>query len=336
MPELPEVETIRRGLEKRVVGLEISDLKIANPGSVHAAQNDISAFVIGAKIVAIRRRAKVLIVDLSTEYSLLFHLRMTGQLVFRADENAQRFDEKNFGGGHPTASFVGDLPDKTTRAEFDFLRKNGEISRLFFNDQRKFGYVKLVPSAQVSTQKFIAALGPEIVDFTEENPPKTIAKKVVREFISRARHHENAPIKAVILDQKVVAGIGNIYADEGLWGAKIHPAERVKNLDDAALETLLDAVRIAMTKSIAAGGSSMKNYVKSDGSRGDYLELFANVFRREGQPCPRCGAEIVKLKIAGRGTHICPKCQKLREKPGTKSGRNLREKSVEKSREAAR
>lgn len=309
MPELPEVETIRRGLEKRVVGLKIRDVKIFNRKSFQSSDSDIATFAKFAQIVAVRRRAKVLIIDLSTKYSLLFHLKMTGQLVFREED--ARTHENDFGGGHPTESFVNDLPDRSTRVEFVLAGEKSASSQLFFNDQRKFGWIKLVPTTQVFEQEFLAALGPEIVDFSHEPLPKKVAKNTASEFISRARHHQNAPIKAVILDQKVVAGIGNIYADESLWGAKIHPATRVKFLSDDDLREILQQAKIAMGKSLVAGGSTIKNYVKSDGSRGDYLDLFANVFHREGQPCPRCGAEIIKIKVAGRGTHICPKCQIL-------------------------
>jgi len=301
MPELPEVETVRRGLAKLIVGRKILHVEILNEKTFQAGPHDVKSFAIGAEIIAARRRAKVLILDLSTDYSLVMHLKMTGQFVFRDDK-------KNWGAGHPTDSFVDALPDKSTRVEFDL----DDSAKLFFNDQRKFGWIKLMPTSEVAKLDFIAKLGPEMADFSHNFAKgKFDEGSALREFISRVRKHQNSPIKAVILDQSVVAGIGNIYADESLWGAKIHPAEKVKNLSDAQLKTVFREAVIAMNKSLAAGGSTMQNYIKADGTRGDYLDLFANVFDRQGQPCPRCGTEIIKIKVAGRGTHICPKCQRL-------------------------
>jgi formamidopyrimidine-DNA glycosylase len=256
-------------------------------------------------IKAVRRRAKVLMIDLSSDYTLLFHLKMTGQLVYRKP-NSELTDERNFAAGHPTGDWLVELPNKSTRVIFDF----DDASSLFFNDQRKFGWIRLLPTDKVMAQKFLRELGPEIVDFTQTPIPEKISEAIYKEFLKRARRHSHAPIKAVLLDQKVVAGIGNIYADEGLWGAKIHPATKVKNLADRDLRKLLREVKSSMTASIESGGSTMQTFVKADGSRGNYLEFFANVFRREGQACPRCGREIIKIRVAGRGTHICPKCQK--------------------------
>jgi len=309
MPELPEVETVRRGLEKLIVGRKISSIDVLNEKSFQDKNGEILPVnasevqknLLGAKIIAARRRAKVLMIDLDTKYSLVIHLKMTGQIVFRGDEN--------WGGGHPTESFVANLPDKSTRIIFHF----NDQTNLFFNDQRKFGWIKFMPKCEIENLKFIKKLAPEMSDFRENSQQdlgEKIDKKVFDEFIKRARKHNNSPVKSVILNQEVVAGIGNIYADESLWSAKIHPATRVKNLNDETLQEVLTQAKIAMEKSLAAGGSTMKNYIKADGSRGDYLETFANVFAKNGESCPRCGDQIIKIKVAGRGTHLCPTCQK--------------------------
>jgi len=123
-------------------------------------------------------------------------------------------------------------------------------------------------------------------------------------------HHKSAPIKATILDQKVIAGVGNIYADEALFFAKIHPKRETGSLSDEEIGNLLEGIKTVMQASIDSGGSTMQTYVKADGTKGDYLRLFAKVFRRENEPCENCGTEIVKIRVAGRGTHICPHCQK--------------------------
>ena len=289
MPELPEVETVKRGLNQLIVGKKLLDVKIYNKKSFQAKKTDIKKFLINAKVINIRRRAKVLIIDLDTKYSLVTHLKMTGQLVFRGDES--------WAAGHPTDSFMAELPDRSTRIEFIF----NDSSKLFFNDQRKFGWIKLLPTIEVENIDFLKKVGPE---------PLTGDPKLRSQFIENVRRHNNTNIKAVLLNQTVIAGIGNIYADESLWMAKVHPATCVRNLTNKKLEEILDCVIEIMTKSIDSGGSTMKNYVKADGTKGNYLEKFANVFRLDGKPCLRCGATIEKTRIAGRGTHFCPKCQK--------------------------
>lgn len=288
MPELPEVETIRRGLEPILIGQQVMGVVVLNEKSFHGSNNDILQFINGAIIKDVRRRAKVLIIDLSTDYSLVIHLKMTGQIVVRG--------ANSWAGGHPNESFVEDLPNKSTRIYF--ILSAG--TKLFFNDQRKFGWIKLIPTIAINELDFISKLGPE-----------PLIGRPIKEFLRRIRRRNNTTIKAAILDQSVVAGIGNIYADEALWISKIHPLTRVRDLSDGQLRSILKGAIEAMTKSIESGGSTMQNYVKADGSRGNYLDLFANVFRREGQPCPRCGTNIEKIRVAGRGTHICPRCQQL-------------------------
>jgi formamidopyrimidine-DNA glycosylase len=245
-------------------------------------------------VQAVKRRAKVLIIELSSEYSLVIHLKMTGQLVFRG--------EQSFGAGHPNASLVGDLPDKSTRVTLTFQ----DDSKLFFNDQRKFGWMRLLPTVEVPAIDFFQKVGPEPLD----------AAFTANDCTARLRHRSRSAIKAVLLDQTVVAGIGNIYADESLWAAKIHPLTRVEQLSDAQLGKLYDGLIAVLKLSIEKGGSTDRNYVDAEGKRGSYL-TFANVFRREGKPCPRCGTTIIKIRAAGRGTHLCPHCQKIPKETAT-------------------
>ncbi|MCA9340777.1 MAG: DNA-formamidopyrimidine glycosylase, partial [Candidatus Saccharibacteria bacterium] len=158
-----------------------------------------------------------------------------------------------------------------------------------------------LPTIEVPNIDFMKKVGPEPLedDFTPEV------------FIGRIRRRANTTIKAALLDQTVLAGIGNIYADESLWGAKIHPATRVRDVSDGKLRTLFMEVQYVLRLAIEKGGSTDRNYVNAEGKRGSYID-FARVFRREGLPCPRHhNAEIIKTKVAGRGTHLCPKCQKL-------------------------
>jgi formamidopyrimidine-DNA glycosylase len=287
MPELPEVETIRVGLDNLLPGRQITSVKSDWPRSFPNAQNDVDKFLVGAKIAGVRRRAKVLLIDLANGCSLVIHLKMTGQLVFRDGQN-------DFGAGHPTKSLVGKLPDRSTRVVIGFT----DASKLFFNDQRKFGWVRLIPTAEIQNFDFFRKVGPEPL----------AANFTAADFAARLHRRAGSGIKAVLLDQSVVAGIGNIYADESLWGAKIHPETKVKDISPQKLKALYAAMREALNLSIAKGGSTDKNYVDAEGKRGSYLS-FAKVFRREGLPCPRCSAIIIKLRVAGRGTHICPTCQ---------------------------
>lgn len=289
MPELPEVETVKRGLQRLIVGRKVVSVNHDNPKSFPNATADVKNFLVNADISEVRRRAKVLLIDLSTNYTLVIHLKMTGQLVF-VDSNSR------FGAGHPNDSLVNNLPDKSTRVTFDFA----DGSHLYFNDQRKFGWVRLLPTPEVPNIDFMKKVGPEPLeaDFT------------VTEFISRFKRRPRTSIKAAILDQTVIAGVGNIYADESLWGAKIHPKRLVESITDQEFNDLYTEVRAVMNLSIEKGGSTNRNYVNAEGKKGSYMD-FARVFRREGLPCPRCGTEIIKIKVAGRGTHICPHDQLL-------------------------
>ena len=309
MPELPEVETVRRGLERLIVGKTIIDVEHDWPKSFPNAHADVEQFLKGASVVSVKRRAKVLLIELSSSYSLVIHLKMTGQLVFVAEATKETRNKKHeirgrakketatelrFGAGHPNDSLVGELPDRSTRVIFAF----SDGSRLYFNDQRKFGWVRLLPTLQVPEIDFFKKVGPEPLadDFTSSV------------FIERVRIRANTTIKAALLDQTVLAGVGNIYADESLWGARIHPASKVKDITDRQLATLYSELRYVLNLSIEKGGSTDRNYVNAEGKRGSYID-FARVFRRERLPCPRCNTIIEKSKVAGRGTHVCPTCQ---------------------------
>jgi formamidopyrimidine-DNA glycosylase len=282
MPELPEVETIKRGLEGFVVGKSV--VKITTLSEKNFVGD--SDKVIGRRVVGLRRRGKALIIELNGGWNLMVHLRMTGQLVYVGNDR--------FAAGHPNDDFFLEMPGRHTRVIFEF----DDDSKLYFNDQRKFGFVKVMNDAELDQDAFLMKLGPEPWEMKPQ------------EFFERLQRRKNTSIKAAILDQTVVAGVGNIYADEGLWRAKIFPGRLVKNVAKAEARELLKGICEVMEKSIDSGGSTMKDYVKADGTKGSYLEKFAKVFNREGEKCERCGGTIKKIKIAGRGTHYCPECQK--------------------------
>lgn len=287
MPELPEVETLRRGLSLLIIGKRIQSVTHDTPKSFPNSTGEVNAFLLGATITDTRRRAKVLLIDLSSEHTLVIHLKMTGQLVYRGAEV--------FGAGHPNDSLIGELPDRSTRVIMQF----SDGSRLYFNDQRKFGWVKLYPSIEVPNIDFMKRVGPEPLE----------DELTYTEFVQRIRRRNGTSIKAALLDQTVIAGIGNIYADEALWGARVHPARLVRDVTDDELKKVLDEARVVMRLSIEKGGSTDRNYVNAEGKRGSYID-FARVFRREGLPCQRHPDVLIeKSRVAGRGTHTCPVCQ---------------------------
>ena len=304
MPELPEVETIRVGLARLLPGLMVKDVWHDWAKSFPNPPADVAKFLLRAKVEHVRRRAKVLIIELSSGYSLIVHLKMTGQLVFVGKANrltaksSQLKAEEKFGGGHPSDSLINNLPDKSTRVIIKFISG----AELFFNDQRKFGWMRLLPTNQIPQIDFFKKLGPEPLeqDFT------------ATDFIKCLSRRRGSSIKAVLLDQTVLAGVGNVYADESLFAARIHPAMVVKDVSRTELVTLYNELRTVLNLSIKKGGSTDRNYVNAEGKKGSYIS-FAQVFRREGQPCLRCGMTIVKIRVAGRGTHICPRCQKALE-----------------------
>ena len=282
MPELPEVETIKRGLEKCIVGRKLTKLHILCEKSFLGKPE----LVEGQKIVGLERRGKALLMRLENGLTVMVHLRMTGQMIH---DGAVRF-----AAGHPDESFREEMPGRFTRIYADL----DDGTHLYFNDLRKFGFWKVLDDLGLATDKFLLSLGPEPWAMKPD------------EFWVMLQRHKAAPVKAVILDQHNIAGVGNIYADEGCFYAGVLPSRLCGKLNRSESDKLLEGLRSVMQASIDSGGSTMKDYVRADGTRGNYLEKFAQVFRREGCECPRCGSEILKTRVAGRGTHYCGGCQK--------------------------
>ena len=295
MPELPEVETIKRGLTKFIIKQKVKNIEVLCEKSFIGPKEEIK----NLKIQNLRRFGKALVIDLEQDKSLMIHLRMTGQLIYDP-KNKSAFQDSatsvngRFAAGHPSENFVAHLPNKQTRVVIEL-----ENGTLFFNDQRKFGFIKVLKTNDVENDEFIKKLAPEPWNMSPD------------EFYQKLQRHKNSCIKAVILDQSIICGLGNIYADESLFMSNIHPMRRAGNITKQEAGILLNMADRVMNLSIASGGSTMKDYVKADGTRGDYLDKFAQVFNRTGQPCPVCGTKIEKIKVAGRGTHFCPKCQAL-------------------------
>ena len=282
MPELPEVETIKYGLTKLILKKSVVKITTFCEKSLIGNAKQVE----NHKIINISRRGKALLIELQDNLWLMIHLRMTGQLIY--------VGQTKFAAGHPDANFTAKMPSPHTRVIFEF----NDGSHLYFNDQRKFGFVKIATTSELKTDKFLAKLAPEPWEITPE------------EFFEKLTRRKNTTIKAAILDQTIVAGVGNIYADESLFYAKIFPGQKVATISFAQAKKLLEGIRQTMEDSINSGGSTLKDYVQVDGAKGDYLSKFAKIFNRTGQKCFVCGATIIKTRVAGRGTHFCPRCQK--------------------------
>lgn len=281
MPELPEVQTIAAGLNRYLRGKEIAAVSADTPKLFPNDPHLVNMNLLNSRIETVERRGKAMIISLSSGYALVIHLKMTGQLVFEAAERLSELPEP--------------MPGRFTHVVFAF----SDGSHLYYNDQRKFGWIKLLPLEEAFELKFLKEMGAE--PLTAE-----FSSKYLREKLSK---RQNTCIKAALLDQKVVAGIGNIYADESLFLAGILPMRTAGSLKSGEIKALCLNIKKVLQLSIELGGSSRKDYVNAIGQKGDYLDQ-AYVYGRENQPCRSCGRLIEKIKLAGRGTHFCRKCQK--------------------------
>ena len=221
--------------------------------------------------------------------TLLFHLKMTGQLIL-VDSKKSRFI-----GGHPTKDMVGSLPNKSTRVIFTF----SDGSKLYFNDQRRFGWIRIVDRGQVTVDSLFEKLGPEPLE-------KEFTWEILKKNLLR---HKSMPVKVVLLDQKVVSGIGNIYANEACFAAGVDPRVRISNLSDLRFKKLHSGVVRVLREGIKHGGSSRAHFVDSEGRKGYFLD-YAKVYWRDKHPCKVCGEIIKKIQLGGRGTYYCTNCQK--------------------------
>ncbi len=284
MPELPEVETIRLGLQKQILGLQIKDIEVL---ATKTFPNDPKP-LIGQTITGVWRRAKVLGIDLTGNLTLIFHLKMTGQVIY--DDGQRRLS-----GGHPTADMRDEMPNKSTRVIFSLT----DGSHIYFNDQRKFGWVKVIATDQIDQHDFLKGLGPEPLD-------KKFTVEVLKERVSKRK---SMPIKVAIMEQQLIAGVGNIYASEACFDAGIDPRRKVATITDEEYQKLHQGIISSLKDGIKYGGSSRAHYVNSEGEKGLFLD-YAYVYGRDGDLCKKCGTVIHKTKLAGRGTFYCPTCQK--------------------------
>jgi formamidopyrimidine-DNA glycosylase len=282
MPELPEVETARRIIESTLIGACLVSTEVRLPKLLRYSELSDIDVLLGKTLLGIRRRAKVLIMDWSDDLAMLLHLKLSGQL------SVQRGGERRTA-GHPVPNPDGPYPHKATHISFDF--DSGWT--LHLSDVRQFGWVRVMPAGAVDA--FIAAqsFGPEAVG------PGGITSGQLAASLAR----RSIPVKLALLDQRVVAGLGNIYVDEALHRARIHPATPAREVPSESIPGLIDAIQWAINMGIKQGGAKIIH------NKAHPIDGFPEVHARQGEACPVCGDTIVKIKVGARGTYLCPTCQ---------------------------
>ncbi|AEF93896.1 Formamidopyrimidine-DNA glycosylase [Desulfotomaculum nigrificans CO-1-SRB] len=277
MPELPEVETVVRSLEKHLAGLTITAVDVFMPKVIRSPKPEVFAErIVGKQLQKkLGRRGKYLLLHLSDGLTLVVHLRMTGRLVY-CDAEAP--------------------VEKHTHVIFHL--DNGK--QLRFTDQRQFGRMQLVPTSEVNELSGIKDLGPEPLD-----------ESFTRDFLKKEIRRRRTRIKPLLLDQCFIAGLGNIYADEALFRARVHPERIASDLSPREIARLHKAIVEVIAGGIKHRGTTFRDYVDGEGRAGSYQQHL-KVYNRENLPCPHCGKPIARIKVAGRSSYYCPCCQKLK------------------------
>ncbi len=279
MPEFPEVETIRGQLEKLIVGKTLKKIEVSLPKMVKLSLGKLRKTVVGSKIKSVGRRAKILIFELSNDWSLLIHLKLSGRLIFRRKGEVLKDEDKRW--NHITYYF-------------------SDGSRLLHNDLRQFGYVKLIQTSRLEDLFKKGKLGPEplLKNFT------------LADFSAILKRKPKAKIKQFLLDQTNVAGIGNIYSDEILFFAGVNPLKKAVDLNPKQIKKIFTGIKKILAEALKCHGTSSDMYLDARGRKGNYMKRL-KVYGREGEKCKKCGGIIQRLKIGGRSAHYCPNCQKL-------------------------
>ena len=280
MPELPEVETVRRGLLPVMEGQVIASADVNRPDLRWPLPKDMAERLTGARVVSLNRRSKYILVELSTGETLLIHLGMSGRMLIS---------------GTMPGTFHHQHPAPQKHDHVVLHMQNG--ARITFNDARRFGAMDLMPTATAHLHPLLIKLGPEPLG--NHFDTFTLAGRLA----DRA-----TPIKSALLDQTNVAGLGNIYVCETLFRARIAPTRLAGQISAAEIAMLVPTIRQVLSEAIEAGGSSLKDFRQTDGELGYFQHRF-QVYDRQGQPCPNCGAPIARLVQSGRSTYHCPTCQ---------------------------
>lgn len=282
MPELPEVEAIRLQLGRLLKGHRILSVEVKNRKIFQGDEGNI----VDTSVVDTRRFGKVTVIDLKNGYSILTHVKLTGQFIYRGPnlKKPQELSKK----------VVGGVPGNHTHVVFN-LDKGG---KLYYNDLRRFGWIRVVETKEVEEEPFIKKLGPE--------PFKDLTLEKFREILGKSGRQ----IKVVLMDQTKMGGVGNIYANDALWLAKVNPGTPAKNLGAKQAEGLFEAILKVLKDGIKYGGASELAFVTPEGTEGEY-QNHTLAYGHEGEPCERCHKSLIKkFFLGGRGTYFCPVCQK--------------------------
>lgn len=294
MPELPEVETIRLQLDKVLRGRRIEKVEILNKKSFLGEKGEVE----GKRVLGVRRRGKINLIELEKGIYLAIHLKLTGQLIFRG-KGVKKTEEKEKG-----VFAVGELPNKFTRVVIWF----DDGGRLFFNDLRMFGWIKVIRGVEGRKTLGIEEAIPELKRLgPEANDPEMFTL----EYFSGILKKSSKPVKLVIMDQEKLAGVGNIYANEALFEAGILPTRQAKSLTEEEVRKLREAILKVLEKAIKHKGTSDKDeaFRQITGEQGEF-QNFLQVYGKEGEKCPRCGGIIKRINLGGRGTFYCEGCQR--------------------------
>jgi len=300
MPELPEVETIRRQLEPAIAGRTISSVEVLDERWTRPAPPaEVERALTGHRIEAVERRGKYLLLRLDSDRTLVMHLRMTGNLLLQeAGSNLVADLEEARAFGSPRL-YEADPALRHLRGAIEL----DDGTRLLFTDVRRFGQAAVLDADRLD-EYFATRLGVE-----------PLSEALTAEELCRLASGRRAPLKSFLLDQSRVAGIGNIYADEALHRAALHPLSPAGSMKPEDCERLRDGIVATLEAGLRSGGASVDDYLDARGERGAMQDEFL-VHTREGEPCPRCGAEIRRIVVAGRSTYFCPSCQRrLRRRP---------------------
>jgi formamidopyrimidine-DNA glycosylase len=288
MPELPEVETLKLGLQKYLVGHKIQDIEI-RVAKIFQGQ---AGAIIGSKIIDIKRIGKGLIIELDNDSDLVVHLKMTGQMIYRGNETKNVNLSKKAG---------GELPSKYTHVIF----KLDKDAFLYYNDLRRFGYIKVIKKQDVKNLPFFKEMGPEPFVSKVSSGQAALTLDKFMSILSGS----NIAVKPLLMDQKKIGGIGNIYANEALFEAKINPARKAKELSNEEKKALYKSIFEVINRGLKFGGSSDENFVNVLGQDGKYQQHFL-AYGQNGKKCLECGGVIEKIFLGGRGTFYCSKHQK--------------------------
>ena len=283
MPELPEVETVMRGLQPSMEGAVIAQAQVNRPELRWPFPERMAERLTGARVVALRRRSKYILAELDRGETLLVHLGMSGRMTVSGD---------------PLGQFVHDHPQAAKHDHVVFDMENG--ARVTFNDPRRFGAMDLIDTAGLAEHKLLRVLGPEPLgnDFHEDH-------------LTAAFKGRNTPVKSALLDQGIIAGLGNIYVCETLFRGGVSPRRKAANLSETRIRALVPIIREVLSEAIDAGGSSLRDFRQADGELGYFQHRF-DVYGREGAPCHRdgCDGTIARITQSGRSSFYCPQCQR--------------------------